>query len=96
MAEYRLEDAIEATGYVCEADSEFAIGAEQGGRGGGGRGGGGRTFNPLSGGGARSAKARAMMYESMKRTADLGDITEVGLYKLHPVVITGGAYQPDP
>jgi hypothetical protein len=28
VAEYRLEDAIEATGYICEPDSEFAIGAE--------------------------------------------------------------------
>jgi ATP-dependent RNA helicase DHX36 len=79
VAEYRLEDAIEATGYVCEPDSEFALGADagRGGRGGSGPGGGGggRTFNPLSGGGARSARARAAMYESVERTADLGDIT---------------------
>ena len=28
VAEYRLEDAVEATGYICEPDSEFAIGAQ--------------------------------------------------------------------
>ena len=71
VAEYRLEDAIEATGYVCEPDSEFAIGAEpaRGGRG-------GRVFGALSGGGARDAAARAATLESLQRTQDCGDVTD--------------------
>jgi ATP-dependent RNA helicase DHX36 len=73
VAEYRLEDAIEATGYVCEPDSEFALGADGKPQGGGG---GGRTFNPLSGGGARRSKAMAAVYDSLARTAEMGDITE--------------------
>ena len=74
VAEYRLEDAIEATGYVCEPDSEFALGAD-GKPKGGGRG-GGRTFNPLSGGGARKSKAMAAVYDSLASTAEMGEITE--------------------
>ena len=71
VAEYRLEDAIEATGYVCEPDSEFALGAEpaRGGRG-------GRVFGALSGGGARGAAARAATLESLRRTQDCGDVTD--------------------
>ena len=74
VVEYRLEDAIEATGYVCEPDSEFALGAD-GKPKGGGRG-GGRTFNPLSGGGARKSKAMAAVYDSLASTAEMGEITE--------------------
>ena len=71
VAEYRLEDAIEATGYVCEPESEFALGAEpsRGGRG-------GRVFGALSGGGARGAAARAATLESLQRTQDCGDVTD--------------------
>ncbi|ACO70515.1 predicted protein [Micromonas commoda] len=68
VAEYRLEDAIEATGYVCEPDSEFALGADGKPQGGGG---GGRTFNPLSGGGARRSKAMAATVDEEKINMEL-------------------------
>ena len=59
VAEYRLEDAIEATGYVCEPESEFALGAEpsRGGRG-------GRVFGALSGA-VLAARRRARRRSSL-------------------------------
>jgi len=62
VSEYRLEDAIEATGYVCEPDGEFALGVEQSGRG-------GRVFKMLGGGGARGAALREAVEESFDRSA---------------------------
>ena len=50
VTEYRLEDAIEATGYVCEPDSEFALGVEPSR--------GGRVFKMPGAGGARGAALR--------------------------------------
>ena len=67
VEEYRLEDAIEATGYVCEPESPFALGGAPGGRG-GGRGGGGRGDRGGGGGrggGTRAASAAAAIQDSM-------------------------------
>ena len=50
VAEYRLEDAIEATGYVVDPDGEYAAGSEANFNARGVAGGSRRTFNPLSGG----------------------------------------------
>ena len=61
VAEYRLEDAIEATGYVCEPDGEFALGVEQSR--------GGRIFKMAGGGGARGAALREAVEESFERSA---------------------------
>jgi len=61
VTEYRLEDAIEATGYVCEPDGEFALGVEQSR--------GGRVFKMPGGGGARGAALREAVEESFERSA---------------------------
>ena len=69
VAEYRLEDAIEATGYVCDPDGEYALGSAAANGGRGPR----RTFNPLSGGGDKGGgsnkKARAELKASLERGA---------------------------
>jgi len=61
VAEYRLEDAIEATGYICEPDGEFALGVEPSR--------GGRMFKMPGGGGARGAALREAVEESFERSA---------------------------
>lgn len=61
VTEYRLEDAIEATGYVCEPDSEFALGVEPSR--------GGRVFKMPGAGGARGAALREAVEDSFERTA---------------------------
>jgi len=77
VAEYRLEDAIEATGYVCEPDGEYALGSDANKNANGGRG-GGRTFGALSGGGggARGRAARAAIGDSLEKSSMLEDVTE--------------------
>lgn len=61
VTEYRLEDAIEATGYICEPDSEFALGVEPSR--------GGRIFKMPGSGGSRGAALRDAVEESFERTA---------------------------
>jgi HrpA-like RNA helicase len=61
VSEYRLEDAIEATGYVCEPDGEFALGVEQSRSG--------RVFKMGGGGGARGAALREAVEESFEHSA---------------------------
>ena len=61
VTEYRLEDAIEATGYICEPDSEFALGVQPSR--------GGRIFKMPGSGGSRGAALRDAVEESFERTA---------------------------
>ena len=83
VAEYRLEDAIEATGYVVDPDGEYAAGSEANVNSRGVAGGSRRTFNPLSGGvggaggaSSRAAKAARAAKESLERTLLMDDVTE--------------------
>jgi ATP-dependent RNA helicase DHX36 len=83
VAEYRLEDAIEATGYVVDPDGEYAAGSEANFNSKSVAGGSRRTFNPLSGGvggaggaSSRAAKASRAAKESLERTSLMDDVTE--------------------
>ena len=80
VAEYRLEDAIEATGYVVDPDGEYALGSEANANSRSVAGGGSRTFNPLSGGSgggaSRAAKALRAAKESAERTSLMDEVTE--------------------
>lgn len=78
VAEYRLEDAIEATGYVVDPDGEYAIGSEANASSKSVMGNSKRTFNPLSGGGGgdRSKKITMALKESMERSSALDDVTD--------------------
>jgi ATP-dependent RNA helicase DHX36 len=84
VAEYRLEDAIEATGYVVDPEGEYAAGSEANFNSKSVAGGSRRTFNPLSGGvggafggaSSRAAKASRAAKESLERTSLMDDVTE--------------------
>ena len=80
VAEYRLEDAIEATGYVVDPDGEYAAGSQANADSRSVAGGAKRTFNPLSGGGAsgasRAAKVARAAKESAERTSLMDEVTD--------------------
>ena len=82
VAEYRLEDAIEATGYVVDPDGEYAAGSQANADSRSVAGGAKRTFNPLSGGGggasgaSRAAKVARAAKESAERTSLMDEVTD--------------------
>ena len=64
VEEYRLEDAIEACGYICEPNSEFSISGQQARKKGG------------SGGGNRRSKQMAALNDAMGSFVDESIITD--------------------
>jgi|TARA_B110000977_G_scaffold22895_1_gene27555 ATP-dependent RNA helicase DHX36 len=77
VAEYRLEDALEATGYVVDPDGEYALGSEANANSRSVAGNSSRRFNAVSGGATdRNAKTTQALKESLERTSLLDDVSE--------------------